>query len=195
MKRGTQRRLCSRHTGYRKCRRAKGWSSVCGLDGGRHDPGEPIFTHDDRDDSVHGGDDHRDLHCTSSEISSGTWPSLGGVVLQCTNQSAHPSRGITHRSRIRTAEEFRKPAKQPKKDANMDITRTSGKRVSAGQRDLATAGSNQAAVRKLWKTLAAVVLGLLLSVPGLARAQYRFTTIDVPGATRRQPTGIARTRS
>jgi len=65
----------------------------------------------------------------------------------------------------------------------MDITRTSGKRVSAGQRELVIAGSNQATVRKLWKALAAVVLGLLLSVPGSAQAQYRFTTIDVPGAT------------
>jgi uncharacterized membrane protein len=65
----------------------------------------------------------------------------------------------------------------------MDINRTSGKRVSAGQRDLVIAGSDQATVRKLWKALAAVVFGLLLSVPGWAQAQYRFTTIDVPGAT------------
>ena len=43
--------------------------------------GEPIFTHYDRDHSIHGGDDNRDLHHTSSEISSGIWPSVGGVVL------------------------------------------------------------------------------------------------------------------
>jgi hypothetical protein len=64
----------------------------------------------------------------------------------------------------------------------MDITRTSGKRVSADQRELVTAGNTQVTVRKLRKTVAAVVLGLLLSVPGLARAQYRYTTIDVKGA-------------
>ena len=78
----------------------------------------------------------------------------------------------------------------------MDITRTSGKRVSAGQGELVTAGGNQTTVRKSWKTLAAVVLGLLLSVPGLAQAQFDFTTIDVPGVDQHvQPTGIARTRS
>jgi hypothetical protein len=52
------------------------------------------------------------------------------------------------------AEEYprsRKPAKQPKKDANMEITRTSGKRVSASQRDLATVTSNPAAVLRLLK--------------------------------------------
>src|SRR3954453_12182149 len=32
------------------------------------------------------------------------------------------------------------------------------------------------------RTLAAVALGLLLGVPGAARAQYVFTPIDVPGA-------------
>ena len=64
----------------------------------------------------------------------------------------------------------------------MEITRTSGKRVSAGQRDLATVASNQAAVRRLLKNLATIVFGLLLSIPGLARAQYSFTTIDKPGA-------------
>jgi hypothetical protein len=65
----------------------------------------------------------------------------------------------------------------------MDITRTSGKRISAGQGELVTAGGNQTIFRKSWKTLAAVVLGLVLSVPELAQAQYVFTTIDVPGAT------------
>ena len=75
-------------------------------------PREPIYTHDDGDDSVHGGDDYRDLYSTSDESHSRTWPrdacrtsseihfetsrSLGGVVLQCTNKS-RPSRGITHR--------------------------------------------------------------------------------------------------
>ena len=63
----------------------------------------------------------------------------------------------------------------------MNITRTSGKRVGAGQRELVVAGSNQPTVRKLWNALAAVVFGLL-SVPGLAQ-EYRFSTIDVPGAT------------
>ena len=56
----------------------------------------------------------------------------------------------------------------------MDITRTSGKRVNAGQGELVTAGGNQTTVRKSWKTLAAVVLGLVLSIPGLAQAQYRL---------------------
>ena len=65
----------------------------------------------------------------------------------------------------------------------MDITRTSGKRVNAGQRELVTAGGNQTTVRKSWKTLAAVVLGSVLSIPGLAKAQFDFTTIDVPGST------------
>jgi hypothetical protein len=65
----------------------------------------------------------------------------------------------------------------------MDINRTSGKRVSASQRDFVTAQSNQATIRKPWKSLAAVAFGLLLSVPGLTQAQYRFSTIDVPGAT------------
>jgi uncharacterized membrane protein len=65
----------------------------------------------------------------------------------------------------------------------MDINRTSGKRVSASQRDLVNAGSDQATVRKVWKALAAVVFGLLLSVPGWAQAQYRFIKIDVPEAT------------
>jgi len=64
----------------------------------------------------------------------------------------------------------------------MDINRKSGKRVSASQRDFATAQSNEAAIRKPWKSLAAVAFGLLLSVPGLTQAQYRFSTIDVPGA-------------
>ena len=64
----------------------------------------------------------------------------------------------------------------------MDITRTSGKRVNAGQGELVTAGGNQTTVRKSWKTLAAVVLGLVLSIPGLAKAQFDFTTIDVPDA-------------
>jgi hypothetical protein len=65
----------------------------------------------------------------------------------------------------------------------MDINRTSGKRVSASQRDVVTAQSNQATIRKPWKSLAAVAFGLLLSVPGLTQAQYRFTPINVPGAT------------
>ena len=76
-----------------------------------------------------------------------------------------------------------KPVKQPKKDANMNINRTSGKPVSASQRDFVTAQSNQAAIRKPWKSLAAVAFGLFLSVPGLTQAQYTFTTIDVPNAT------------
>jgi uncharacterized membrane protein len=58
------------------------------------------------------------------------------------------------------------------------------KRVSASQRDFATAQSNQAHNRKPWKSLAAIAFGLLLSVPGLARAQYIFTTFDAPGASR-----------
>jgi hypothetical protein len=57
----------------------------------------------------------------------------------------------------------------------MDITRN----VSAGQRELVTAG-NQPPFGKLWKAIAAVVFGMLLSVPGLAEAQFSYTTIDVP---------------
>jgi probable HAF family extracellular repeat protein len=77
----------------------------------------------------------------------------------------------------------------------MDINGTSGKRVSVSQRDFVTAQSNQPTIRKPWKSLAAVAFGLLLSVPVLAQAQvgkadvkcvvkYRFSPIDVPGATR-----------
>src|SRR3989440_8460826 len=33
------------------------------------------------------------------------------------------------------------------------------------------------------RLLVAVALGLFLAVPGPAKAQYRFTTIDVPSAT------------
>ena len=64
----------------------------------------------------------------------------------------------------------------------MDITRTSGKRVSDGKRDLVAVGSKKAAVHKLWTTLAGAVFGMLLIVPGLARAQYRFATLNLPGA-------------
>jgi uncharacterized membrane protein len=71
----------------------------------------------------------------------------------------------------------------------MDIKRTSGKRVSASRRDSFTAQSNQAIIRKPWKSLAAVAFGLLLSVPGLAQTQYRFSPIDVPGATRTSANG------
>ena len=42
--------------------------AVCGLDGRRGDPREPIYTHDDRDDSVHGGNDHCDLHCATGDF-------------------------------------------------------------------------------------------------------------------------------
>jgi uncharacterized membrane protein len=59
----------------------------------------------------------------------------------------------------------------------MDINRTSA------------AQSNQATIRKPWKSLAAVAFGLLLSVPGLTQAQYRFSTIDVPGASRTAANG------
>ena len=71
----------------------------------------------------------------------------------------------------------------------MDIKRTSGKRVSASQRDSFTAQSNQATIPKPWKSLAAVAFGLFLSVPGLTQAQYTFTTIDVPGSTRTAANG------
>ena len=73
---------------------------------GHRDFGKPIFTQDHRDNSLHGGDDHRNLHCTSSEIPSGTWPSVGGVVLQRTNQS-RPSFARNHAPpRIRTVMEI-----------------------------------------------------------------------------------------
>jgi uncharacterized membrane protein len=71
----------------------------------------------------------------------------------------------------------------------MDINRTSGERVSASQRDFVTALSNQATIRKPCRSLAAVAFGLLLSVSGLAQAQYRFSTIDVPNATRTAANG------
>src|ERR1700746_3467429 len=54
---------------------------------------------------------------------------------------------------------------------------------------LSTAQSNQATVPKRWKSLAAVGFGLLLSIPGLAQAQYTFYPIDVPGATRTAANG------
>jgi hypothetical protein len=63
------------------------------------------------------------------------------------------------------------------------------KRVSASQRDFVTAQSNQSTIRKPWKSLAAAAFGLLLSVPGLAQAQYSFSKIDVPGATRTAANG------
>jgi uncharacterized membrane protein len=84
---------------------------------------------------------------------------------------------------------FREPANKLKKDANMDITRTSEKRISAGQREVVTAGGNQAPVRKLLKNLATVVFGMLLSVSGSVQAQYLFTTIDVPDATATRANG------
>ena len=34
------------------------------------------------------------------------------------------------------------------------------------------------------RMLATVALGLFLAAPGLAKAQYNFTTYDVPGSTR-----------
>ena len=51
------------------------------------------------------------------------------------------------------------------------------------------AGRNQVAVRRLLTILATVVFGLLLSIPGLARAQYRFYPIDVKDATRTAANG------
>jgi hypothetical protein len=75
----------------------------------------------------------------------------------------------------------------------MDIKATLGKRVSARQGDFATAQSNQATIRKPWKSLAAMAFGLLLSVPGFTQAQYNFTTIDVTiggqHATATEPNG------
>jgi hypothetical protein len=72
----------------------------------------------------------------------------------------------------------------------MEITRTSGKRANAGHAELVTAGGNQTTVRNSWKTLAIVVLGLVLTVPELAQAQYVLTKIDEPpGATNMAPNG------
>ena len=82
----------------------------------------------------------------------------------------------------------------------MDINRTSGKRVSASQRNFVSAQSNRAIIHKPLKSLAAVAFGLLLSVSGLTQAQvstadvkralqYRFIPIDVPGATRTSANG------
>jgi probable HAF family extracellular repeat protein len=65
----------------------------------------------------------------------------------------------------------------------MNITPTSGKRISASYRDSFIAQSNHTTIRKPWKSLATVAFGLFLSVPGLTQAQYTFTTIDVPNAT------------
>ena len=105
-------------------------------------------------------------------------------MLQRTYQSRLSSASEKPRnSRIQTAIEIPQTKNHARNNADMDINRTSGKRVSASQRDLVNAGSDQATVRKLWKALAAVVFGLLLSVPGWAQAQYRFIKIDVPEAT------------
>jgi uncharacterized membrane protein len=69
--------------------------------------------------------------------------------------------------------------------------KTSGKRVSVSQRGFVTTQSNQATVRKPWKSLAAVAFGLLLSAPGLMQAQYIFTTIDVPNTPGQTVTATA----
>jgi len=67
------------------------------------------------------------------------------------------------------------------------------KRVSASQRDFVIAQNDQVTIPKPWKSLAAVAIGLLLSVPGLAQTQYRFSTIDVTidehHATATEPNG------
>jgi hypothetical protein len=65
----------------------------------------------------------------------------------------------------------------------MNITPTSGKRISASHRDSFIAQSNHTTIRKPWKSLATVAFGLFLSAPGLSQAQYTFFTIDVPKAT------------
>ena len=39
------------------------------------------------------------------------------------------------------------------------------------------------------QTIAAMTLALILAVPGLAKAEYLFTLIDVPGATRTSANG------
>jgi len=44
------------------------------------------------------------------------------------------------------------------------------------------------------RMLAAAALGLFLAGPGLAKAQYNFTTIDVPARPGPQSTGTARKR-
>src|SRR5206468_921617 len=49
--------------------------------------------------------------------------------------------------------------------------------------DPATAAQRRSAAMTTRRPLVAVALGLLLSVAGPARAQYTFTTIDVPGGS------------
>ena len=67
----------------------------------------------------------------------------------------------------------------------MDITRTSGKRVSAGQRGaFCTAGNTQAFVGKLWKAIAACRVRSAFECPGMGAGRVSLRTrIDVPGAT------------
>ncbi len=113
---------------------------------------------------------------------------MGGIALRCTNQSRPSIRGVPRR-RIRTVEEISRPVNKMKKNANMDISRASGKRIGACHRELVTAEGKRATVRKLRKTFAAAALGVLLCVPGVARAQYRFVTIDVKDATRTAANG------
>jgi probable HAF family extracellular repeat protein len=70
------------------------------------------------------------------------------------------------------------------------LLRLLNKRVSASQRDFVIAQNNRVTIRTPWKSIAAVAFGLLLSVPGMAQAQYIFTNpIDVPGATRTAANG------
>jgi uncharacterized membrane protein len=70
----------------------------------------------------------------------------------------------------------------------MHINRTSRKTVNT-QRAFVAGHYNLAAMRGPAKSFAAVALSLLLSVPVLAQVQYRFSTIDVPGATRSEANG------
>ena len=39
------------------------------------------------------------------------------------------------------------------------------------------------------RMLAAMALGMVLSVPGLVKAEFNFTTIDVPGSTSTEANG------
>ena len=39
------------------------------------------------------------------------------------------------------------------------------------------------------RTISAMALALILAAPGLANAEYHFTSIDVPGATRTAANG------
>ena len=69
------------------------------------------------------------------------------------------------------------------------MDQSSEKRVRHRLRRLGDGGIRTANVCRSSTALTAAVLGLLLTIPGLGSAQYLFTTIDVPKATRTAANG------